>query len=84
MDQLRVEIYVKGRSLYCWRAKRLFRNKGYAFEVLEVSNERELPSTSVNATVPQVFIDGRLVGGFAVLRDLDRSGNRERLVRGTV
>jgi glutaredoxin len=88
MDQKRVEIYVKRRSPYCWRAKRLFRNKGYAFEVVEVSSDRELPApptpTTVNGTIPQVFVDGRLVGGFYVVRDLDRTGDLDRLVRGEV
>ena len=82
MDRKQVVNYVKHRSLYCWRTKRLFRRKGYAFEVVEVSSDRELPApptrTTVNGTVPQVFVDGRLVGGFDVTKALDR------LVRGEV
>ena len=34
--------------------------------------------------VPQVFVDGRLVSGFAVVRALDSSGDLDRLVRGEV
>ena len=67
MDQGPVVIYVKHRSPYWWRAKRLFRRKGYLFEVVEVSSDRELPAppkrTTVNGSVPQVFVDGRLVRG---------------------
>jgi glutaredoxin 3 len=88
MDQMRVVIYVKHRSLSCWRAQRLFRRKGYAFEVVEVSSDGGLPAqlarTTRHTTVPQVFIDGRLVGGFDVMRALDRSGDLDRLVRGEV
>ncbi len=88
MDQMPTVIYVKHRSPYCWRAKRLFRRKGYAFEVVEVSSDRELPApptrTTVNGAVPQVFVDGRLVGGFEVIRALDRAGDLDRLVRGAV
>ena len=89
MDQKRVVIYVKHRSPYCWRAKRLFRNKGYAFEVVEVSSDRELPAapptlTTVNGTLPQVFVDGHLVGGFDVIKALNRTGELDRLVRGEV
>jgi glutaredoxin-related protein len=34
--------------------------------------------------VPQLFIAGRLVGGFETVRALDRSGDLDRLVRGVV
>jgi glutaredoxin 3 len=88
MDQKPVVIYAKQRSPYSWRAKRLLRSKGYAFEVIEVSSERELPvpptRTTSKWTVPQVFVDGRLVGGFDVIRALDRAGQLDRLVRGEV
>jgi glutaredoxin len=87
MDQLRVVIYAKRRSLRCWFAKRLLRNKGYAFEVVEASSDRGLPpspSMTLNGTVPLVFLDGRLLGGLAAVRDLDRSGDLDRLVRGEV
>ena len=88
MDQKPVVIYVKHRSPYCWRAKRLFRRKGYAFEVVEVASDREPPArptrTTVNRTVPQVFVDGRLVGGFDVIKTLNRTGELDRLVRGEV
>lgn len=87
MDQLRVVIYAKRRSLRCWFARRLFRNRGYAFEVVEASSDRGLPpslSMTLNKTVPLVFLDGRLLGGLDVVRDLDRSGDLDRLVRGEV
>jgi glutaredoxin-related protein len=34
--------------------------------------------------VPQVFVDGRLVGGFDVIKALNRTGELDRLVRGEV
>jgi glutaredoxin 3 len=88
MDQEPGVIYVKHLSPHCWRAKRLFSRKGYAFEVVKVSSDRELPApptqTTVNATVPQVFVDGRLVGGFDVIKALNRTGEIDRLVQGEV
>ena len=87
MDQKRVVIYIGRASPHCWRAKRLLR-KGYAFEVVEVSSDNELPVPPARTTgrraVPQVFIDGRLVGGLEVIRSLDRAGDPDRLVRGAV
>ncbi len=87
MDQLRVVIYAKRGSLRCWSARRLLRNKGYAFEVVEVSSDRGLPPPppmTLNVTVPLVFVDGRLLGGLDAVRNLDRSGDLDRLVRGEV
>ena len=70
-------IYVGRASPYCWRAMRLLRRKGNALEVVEVSSDDELPVPPARTTgrraVPQVFIDGRLVGGFEVMKALDRA-----------
>jgi glutaredoxin 3 len=88
MDQQPVVVYVKHRSPRSWRAKQLLRRKCYAFEVVEVSSESELPAsptgTASDRRVPQVFVDGRLVGGFDVIKALDRAGQLDRLVRGEV
>jgi glutaredoxin 3 len=88
MDQMEIAIYVKARCRRCWRARRLLRRRNYAFEVIDVSGDDELRNwlveTTGSKTVPQVFVDGRLVGGFAVVRALDISGDLERLVRGAV
>src|SRR3712207_3328176 len=79
MDQMEVDIYTKSRCLWCWCAKRLLRRKGYTFEVIDVSRADELRiwlvETAGRKTVPQVFVDGRLVGGFDEVRALDRSGD---------
>ena len=88
MHQMEIAIYVKARCRRCWRARRLLRRRGYAFEAIDVSGDDELHNwlveTTGSKTVPQVFVDGRLVGGFAVVRALDISGDLERLVRGAV
>jgi len=88
MDQKEIAIYVKGSCRRCWRAKRLLRRRSYAFEVIDVSDDDEMSNWLVKATgsktVPQVFVDGRLVGGLAVIRALDSSGDLDRLVQGEV
>ena len=88
MEQRELTIYVKARCRRCWRAKRLLRRRCYAFDVIDVSGDDELRNWLVEATgskaVPQVFVDGRLVGDFAVVRALDISGDFEQLVRGDV
>jgi glutaredoxin 3 len=88
MPQMEIAIYVKARCRRCRRARRLLRRRSYAFEVIDVSGDDELRNwlvkTTGSKTVPQVFIGGRLVGGFAVVRALDSSGDLDRLVRGRV
>jgi glutaredoxin 3 len=88
MNQKEIAIYVKARCRRCWRAKRLLRRRSYAFEVIDVSGDEGLRNWLVEATgtktVPQLFVDGRLVGGFAVVRALDSAGDLDRLVRGEV
>ena len=88
MDQQEIAIYVKDRCRRCWRARHLLRRRGYAFEVIDVSGDDELRNWLIGATgsqtVPQVFVDRRLEGDFAVVRALDNSGDLERLVRGAV
>jgi glutaredoxin 3 len=85
---MKITIYVKARCHSCWRAKRLLRRRSYAFEVIDVSGNHELRNWLVQATgskiVPQVFVDGRLVGGLAVIRALDSSGDLDRVVRGKI
>jgi glutaredoxin 3 len=88
MDQQKIAIYVEARCRRSWRARRLLRRRGYAFEAIDVSGDDELRNwlveTTGSKTVPQVFVDGRLVGSFAVVRALDISGDLDRLVRGKV
>jgi glutaredoxin 3 len=86
MDQKKVVIYDRSLCWHCWRTKRLFKRKGYQFEAVDLTHDSEgrawLAEATGRRTVPQVFIDGHPVGGFAAIRDLDRSGELDLLVRG--
>ena len=89
MDHLEVTVYARARSVRSWRLKRLLKRKGYAFKVVvDVTEDGEsdsrLPNTDGGRTVPQVFVDGRMVGGLRELRALDRSGDLDRVVHGEI
>ena len=90
MDHLEVTVYARARSLRAWRVKRLLKRKGCAFNVVvEVTGDGEsdsrLPNTDGGGTAaPQVFVDGRIVGGPRELRALDRSGDLDRVVHGEI
>lgn len=79
-----VQIYVTNYCPYCTRAKALLQRKGVAFQEFDVEGDSEKRAWLVKATgqrtVPQIFIDGRSVGGCDDLHALDRAGDLDRLL----
>jgi glutaredoxin 3 len=79
-----VQIYLTTYCPYCTRAKALLQRKGVAFQEFNVDNDPEkrawLTKTTGQRTVPQIFIDGRSVGGCDDLHALDRAGELDRLL----
>ena len=82
----RVEIYTKFMCPYCARAKRLLESKGIDYEETEISmsadkREEMIQRANGRSTVPQIFIDGRHIGGSDDLAELDRSGGLDPLLQ---
>ena len=80
-----VEIYSSFWCPYCYRAKNLLKSKGVEFTEIEVDNDANLREemgkrTGGRRTVPQIFIDGKLVGGSDDLAALDRAGKLDALL----
>ncbi len=79
-----VEIYTKSYCPYCQRAKELLRIKGVAFTEYDVTQdpvkEAEMRARSGRQTVPEIFIDGTLIGGCSDLFDQDETGELDRLL----
>jgi glutaredoxin 3 len=84
MPLAKVELYVTTYCGYCVRAKRLLEQKGVQFELFDVTNDptrrQWLRQATGRYTVPQVFINGRSVGGFDDIAALERSGELDRLL----
>ncbi|MCS7266440.1 MAG: glutaredoxin 3 [Geminicoccaceae bacterium] len=83
----KVEIYTSPFCPYCWRAKRLLADKGVAFEEIDLWREPERRAEMIaraqgRTTVPQIFIDGRAIGGSDELFALERAGELDRLLAG--
>jgi GrxC family glutaredoxin len=81
----KVEIYTKFLCPYCTRAKALLGAKGVAFEEYDISMGGPLRAEMLERaggrnTVPQVFIDGRHIGGSDDLAALDRAGKLDPLL----
>jgi len=80
-----VEIYTRAFCPYCKRALALLRDKGVAFEEHDTTmggeERREMIQRAHGrATVPQIFIDGRHVGGCDDLMALDAGGKLDGLL----
>lgn len=81
----KVEIYTKFLCPYCARAKALLAKKGAAFEEYDISmggpkRAEMLERAPGRMTVPQIFIDGRHIGGSDELAALDRDGKLDPLL----
>ena len=81
----RVEIYVKTFCGYCVRAKHLLDSKGIQYQehlLLYDGPERQqmIERSGGRTTVPQIFIDGRHIGGCDDLMDLESQGKLDELL----
>ena len=87
-DQKQILIYVCRRSWRCWLTRRLLVRRGYDFEVIDATGDAALCTWLAHftgrETLPYVFVDHRPVGGLDEIRDLERSGDLEHMVRGEV
>ncbi len=79
-----VKLYTTAWCPYCHAAKALLDSKEVEYQEIPIrkgSEEwSELIAQTRMFTVPQIFIDEELVGGFDELRQLDRSGRLDRLL----
>jgi glutaredoxin 3 len=80
-----VEIYSSPYCGYCQAAKRLLSQKGVSFseiDVIQTPGKRQemVQRAKGRGTVPQIFIDGRHVGGCDELYALERSGKLDPLL----
>lgn len=79
-----VEIYLKTTCPYCVRAQSLLARKG--IDAVEYNIDMggpkrdEMIQRSGRMTVPQIFIDGRHVGGCDDLHALERQGKLDQLL----
>ena len=81
-----VEIYTSPTCGYCHAAKRLLAQKGVSYSEVDVVRQPERRPEMVQRangrrTVPQIFIDGRHVGGSDDLAELERSGRLDPMLK---
>jgi len=82
----RVEVYTTPSCPFCVRAKRLLEARRIPFREIDVAGDDALRADLVERTgrrtVPQIFIDGRSIGGFEELAALDSAGDLAGLPEG--
>ena len=80
-----VVIYTKPGCGYCYAAMALLDEKGAAYTEIVASNDpakkqEMIQRSGGRMTFPQIFIDGKHVGGSDDLRALDRRGELDALL----
>ncbi|USU09663.1 glutaredoxin 3 [Sphingomonadaceae bacterium OTU29MARTA1] len=81
----KVEIYTKAFCPYCSRAMRLLGSKGVTPQEYDITmggpqRQEMIQRADGRTTVPQVFIDGRHIGGSDDLAALDARGELDPLL----
>ena len=81
----RVEIYTKMTCGFCFRAKKLLEMKKVPYEEYSVDlggpkKAEMLERSNGRMTVPQIFINGRYVGGCDELMELEYQGKLDELL----
>jgi glutaredoxin 3 len=71
---------------YCARARTLLADRGVSFEEIDVdaiagAREEMIARSGGRRTVPQIFIDGRHIGGAEELQALDAAGGLDPLLK---
>ena len=80
----KVVIYTTTSCPYCTRAKAFLRSKNVDFEEIDVSRDERLQEEIIRLsgrrTVPQIFINGKSLGGFDDIKQMDATGDLDRLL----
>jgi glutaredoxin 3 len=81
----KIEVFTKFFCPYCSRAKALLERKGVEYQEIDLTMDRAGFDAMVDRaggarTVPQIFIDGKHIGGSDDLAALDARGGLDPLL----
>jgi glutaredoxin 3 len=78
---MQIKMYTKGYCSFCYAAKNLLTKRGLEYEEISLSDnplvEKEMRDLTGGRTVPQIVIDGRPIGGYTELVEMDMDGELE-------
>lgn len=79
-----IQLYTTRWCGFCVRAKALLEEKDLPYEEVSLDDDptfrQKLLDLTGHWTVPQILIDGRPIGGYTELRELDRTGRLDDLL----
>lgn len=79
---MNIKIFTKSYCGFCYAAKNLLTKRGLSYQEIEVTHdklkEKEMRELSGRTTVPQIFLDGKAIGGYQELLKLDTQGQLEK------
>jgi glutaredoxin 3 len=79
----RMQMYTTRWCGYCVRAKTLLEARGLEYEEISLDDDptfrQRLLELTGGWTVPQIVVDGRPIGGYTELWQLDRRGELEKI-----
>lgn len=80
----KIEIYSKAVCSYCGFAKKFFESKGLLWQEHRIDQDpmalQRMQELTSARTVPQIVINGRLIGGYDDMMALQQSGELEKLL----
>lgn len=81
------EIYFKSWCPYSQRALALLTRKGVNFKAIDLTDdnaelEQQMRDRSGRTTVPQIFVDGKHLGGYDDIAALEAAGQLDLLLDG--
>ncbi len=79
-----VKIYTASYCGYCSRAKDFLRNKGVAFDEVDVTSDDAMRAKLVEMTgrrtVPQIFVGEEAIGGYSDMVALEQQGKLDSML----
>lgn len=80
-----IEIYTKPTCGFCHMAKRLLDSKGVGYAEVNISAQPDrrgemIQRANGRSTVPQIFVNGKHIGGCDDLMALERRGQLDKLL----
>ncbi len=80
----KVTVYTTNYCSFCTRAKMLLKQKGIAFDEIDVTDADDVRDDLVRRTgrltVPQIFINETSIGGYEELKALDDEGKLDAML----
>ena len=80
-----ITIYSRPTCPFCIQAKNLLQAKNLSYQDIDIEQNPEkkeemIKKTEGKSSVPQIFVDGKLIGGCDDLYELDEKGELDAII----